>query len=59
MMDKAPLRAIRRCGAPACDIFTNKRYRQDGVVLVACCPKHAETAYALLQQVRQRIAVAA
>ena len=52
---------IRRCDAPACDILTNKRYQEEGVgyVVVACCPKHAETALSDLPHVRRRIAVAA
>ena len=52
---------IRRCDAPACDIFTNKRYLAagEGYVVVACCPRHAETAYALLPRARRRVAVAA
>lgn len=43
-MNKAPLGIIRPCGAPGCDISTNKRFVRDSVRVVACCPKHAETA---------------
>ena len=57
-MDKAPLGIIRPCGAPACDISTNKRYHREGVMVVACCPKHAETAYELLDRSEQLVAVA-
>ena len=57
-MTKKSLGTIRPCRAPACDISTNKRYIHKGVVLVACCPKHGETAYALLGKTQQLVAVA-
>ena len=43
-MIKAPLGLeVRPCGAPGCDIATNKRYREDGQkAIVACCFQHAE-----------------
>lgn len=54
-MTKAPVGLeVRPCGAPGCDISTNKRYREDGQkAIVACCLGHAakarrvETAVAL------------
>lgn len=58
-MTKRPLGSIRPCGAPACDISTNKRYVHKGELLVACCPKHAEKAYGLLARSEQLVAVAA
>ena len=52
---------VRRCDAPACDIYTNMRFQEEGVgyVVVACCPKHAVTALSMLPHVRRRVAVAA
>ena len=45
-MSKAPIGLeVRPCGAPGCDISTNKRYREDGQkAIVACCLGHAEKA---------------
>ncbi len=43
-MDKASLGAIRPCGQRDCPIATNKRYKQEGVGVVACSPHHAEKA---------------
>jgi hypothetical protein len=55
---QASLGVIWPCQAPACDIATNKRYVQKGVVLVACCSLHAETAYELRGQTDRLVAVA-
>ena len=42
------LGAIRGCEAPKCDIRTNKRYHKAFRRVVACCPKHAQTALDLV-----------
>ena len=55
-MSKAPLGLeIWPCGAPGCNIFTNKRYREHGQeAIVACCLGHAEKA----RQVKAALALA-
>lgn len=43
---KGSLGAVRPCAAPGCTINTNKRFFQDRVTVVACCPGHATKALA-------------
>ena len=45
-LTKGSLGAVRPCAAPGCTINTHKRFVQDGVTVVACCPGHANKSLA-------------